>query len=77
MFTLNLAQKVIFFIAWIAFLYFAMDYIKGLVLPYMSNIQALQIANYFGFIDALNLYFSILIGGFFFRKTIAFWSTAA
>jgi len=55
--------KMLMFIPFMALLYGAILYLTNLVTPYIEGNQIISFIAYFGILDALSLYFSILISG--------------
>lgn len=51
---------------------FAIDYIKSLIVPYVTQNDLLAIASYLGLLDALSLYITIIVAGFGVKQILAF-----
>ena len=47
-------------------------YIKTLIVPYIVNNSLLSLAAYFGVLDGLSLYLTIIIAGFGAKQVLAF-----
>lgn len=47
-------------------------YIKGLVAPYIVNNSLLSLASYFGILDGLSIYLTIILAGFGAKQVLAF-----
>ncbi|MBU4109766.1 hypothetical protein KJ988_02065, partial [bacterium] len=47
-------------------------YIKGLVAPYIVSSSLMSLAAYFGVLDGLSLYLTIVLAGFGAKQVLAF-----
>ena len=48
------------------------SYIQGLVSPYIVNNSLLNVVAYFGVLDAISLYLTIILAGFGAKQVLAF-----
>lgn len=67
-----LVTKMLFFAVFTGLLTTAINYILNLLSPYVLDNQALVLASYFGVLNALSLYVSIVISGWGVKQVIAY-----
>jgi hypothetical protein len=67
--------KAVIFTAYMSSVYFTVDFmintLKSFIVDFSVNISAMMCQ--FGVFTGLNLYIAIIIAGFLFKKTLAFW----
>ena len=64
--------KMLLFTFFIGIVSYSITYMRDLVAPYISSNELLSVASYFGILDGLSLYITILVSGFGVKQIIAF-----
>ena len=64
--------KMLIFTLFLAIVGGALVYVKSLVTPYIVQNSALSLADYFGALNALSLYISIVVAGWGAKQVVAF-----
>lgn len=65
-------QKMMIFAIFLAVITAAVTYMQSLVSPYIINNSFLSIGAYFGILDGLSLYLTIVLAGFGVKQVLAF-----
>ena len=65
-------SKMMIFALFLAVLTTAVTYLQSLVTPYIVNSSILSLGAYFGFLDAISLYLTIVLAGFGVKQVLAF-----
>ena len=65
-------SKMMMFGVFTALLTLAFTYLKGLVTPYIINNSLMSLAAYFGILDGISLYITIIVAGFGVKQVLAF-----
>ncbi len=67
-----LIAKMLFFTIFVSVITFALSFLKDLVSPYLVSNNIFAIAGYFGVLDGLNVYITIVVSGFGVKQVLAF-----
>jgi hypothetical protein len=67
-----IVAKMLFFSVFLAILSAFVLYIKSLVLPYIISNSLFALADYFGVLDGISLYISIVLAGFGAKQILAY-----
>lgn len=67
-----LVSKMLIFSIFTGFITFVITFIKGLVTPHIVNNSLLSLASYFGILDGIGIYITILLAGFGAKQVLAF-----
>jgi hypothetical protein len=67
-----IVAKMAIFTIFIAVITSALAFIKALVAPYLVTNSLFAVASYFGILDALSLYLTIIVAGFGVKQVLAF-----
>ena len=65
-------SKMMMFGIFTALLTLAFTYLKGLVAPHIVNNSLMSLAAYFGILDGMSLYITIIVAGFGVKQVLAF-----
>lgn len=65
-------SKMMIFTLFTSMLTIAITYIKGLVAPYIVSNELMALAAYFGVLDGISLYITIIVAGFGVKQVLAF-----
>lgn len=64
--------KMMMFSVFTALLTLAFTYLKSLVAPYVVSNSLMSLAAYFGILDGISLYITIIVAGFGVKQLLAF-----
>lgn len=64
--------KMLIFTTFLAVISYAITFIKSLVAPYLVTNSAFALASYFGILDGLSIYLTIIVAGFGVKQVLAF-----
>ena len=67
-----IVAKMLIFTFFTGIIYAAFSYLKSLVAPYVVSNSLLSLASYFGVLDAISLYLTIIVAGFGVKQILAF-----
>ncbi|WP_321777792.1 hypothetical protein [Sulfurimonas sp.] len=65
-------SKMMIFTVFTALLTLAFSHLKGLVSPYIVGNSLMSLAAYFGVLDGISIYLTILVAGFGVKQVLAF-----
>lgn len=65
-------SKMMIFSLFTALLTLALTYLKSLVAPYIVSNQLMALGAYFGVLDGISLYITIIVAGFGVKQVLAF-----
>ena len=65
-------SKMMMFSVFTALLTLASTFLKGLVAPYVVSNSIMALAGYFGILDGISMYLTILVAGFGVKQVLAF-----
>jgi hypothetical protein len=65
-------SKMMMFGIFTTLLTLALAYVKTLVAPYIVNNSLMSLAAYFGILDGMSLYLTIIVAGFGVKQVLAF-----
>ncbi len=65
-------SKMMIFGLFIALVGFGVSYMKDIVAPYIIDNSLFSLAGYFGVLDGLSLYLTIILAGFGMKQILAF-----
>ena len=64
--------KMAMFTVFLSVITFAFGFIKDMIAPYMINNSLTAMAGYFGVLDGISLYVTIVVAGFGVKQVLAF-----
>ncbi|MBW6462528.1 MAG: hypothetical protein K0B07_05795 [DPANN group archaeon] len=67
-----IVTKMLIFSTFVGFLTFAIGFIKDFVSPYIVTNSFMAVASYFGLLDGLSLYITIVVAGWGMKQVLAF-----
>ncbi|MFT5874180.1 MAG: hypothetical protein ACI8WT_003140 [Clostridium sp.] len=67
-----LVTKMLIFTTFVALIGASVTFLKGLVAPYIVSNNMLALAGYFGLLDGLSLFLTIIVAGFGVKQVLAF-----
>ena len=65
-------SKMMIFTIFTALLTLAFSYLKSLVAPYVADNSFMSLAAYFGILDGMSIYITIIVAGFGVKQVLAF-----
>lgn len=64
--------KMLIFTTFVGLITFSISFVKDMVSPYIVTSEIMAIAGYFGLLDGLSLYLTIIVAGFGVKQILAF-----